>query len=597
MKKSNLVKDIALCFKASRIEAFIVVLIMLISGIAPTVLILLETEFVDTALSIMKSQARISGIIPVMISITTVIGLQWFLDVINNILNVRILANVREYINSSIIRKKLKLEYSCFENPEVYYLLQRTSDRIEHKITNAFFELLMLMKLILVTGGLITLLYRFIGIFTFVIVAVITPLFLISIKSGRENFNATKEVNSHKKNVTYLNSLLCGKEASLERSLYHYEEELSRRWNAEYEKMMRILIKTQARWFFKMKAGASVIAVMTFFITLFLLKPLAENQITIGMFTALVNAGYRLINKLSWEITEVLDRLIKNCSYMQDLEAFFELKELSEVQTKDGERHGQEGAPLIEFKNVSFRYPGAEKETLTHVSFQIRSGMHCAFIGENGSGKTTITKLLLGLFPEYKGEIFIEGRELRTLTQKEISHWFSVVFQDYAQYEIGVDENMMLAAPELGEKELLANMREVFEKLGIGKMIDSLPDGLNTKLGKLEADSVGISQGQWQKIAIARSLMKHAGIYILDEPGSALDPVSEVKLYEDYYQIMEGKTVISISHRLGCLKKYDKIFLMSAGHIVDSGSHLELLDKSGLYQEMYEKQRRWYSYE
>ena len=185
-------------------------------------------------------------------------------------------------------------------------------------------------------------------------------------------------------------------------------------------------------------------------------------------------------------------------------------------------------------------------------------------------GKTTIIKLMTGLYDQYEGEILVNGRELSTYTAPEVKAMFSGVYQDFAQYSISVADNIKLGSVrQMDTPEADRKMRQIVEKLDLQEEIESLPKQYDTPLGRLTPDSVDLSGGQWQRVAMARALMSPSPIQILDEPTAALDPISESRLYEQFGEISKGRTTIFISHRLGSTSLADEIFVLKNGGVFD----------------------------
>lgn len=200
--------------------------------------------------------------------------------------------------------------------------------------------------------------------------------------------------------------------------------------------------------------------------------------------------------------------------------------------------------------------------------------------------------MITGLYSNYEGEILIDGRSLRDLSQEEVKGLSSVVCQDFAKYYITLYDNIAIANPNKQD-----NRNDVFravELAGLTETVKKLPDGLDTYLGKIQEKGVDVSGGEWQRIAMARNVISPAPLRILDEPTAALDPISESMIYKKFEQISQGMTTIFISHRLGSTKLADIIYVLSDGKIIESGSHSELMTKNGLYSEMFNAQAEWY---
>ena len=276
---------------------------------------------------------------------------------------------------------------------------------------------------------------------------------------------------------------------------------------------------------------------------------------------------------------------------------------------KEREKTSQGEVPrleALEFRHVTFRYPGADADILKDFSMKLENGRHYAVVGENGAGKTTLIKLLTGLYREYEGEILYNGMEMRTFSREEWFRIFSCVFQDFARYYLSVEENICLGMGGMDFEEhedsqrkekRIARMEGAAKQMDIHESISGLKHGYETRLGKLDEDSVDLSGGQWQRVAMARALMNDAPLLLLDEPTAALDPISESKLYEEFGEISKNRTTIFISHRLGSIKLSDHIFLLKDGCVKEQGSHEELMALHGIYANMYETQQSWYNEE
>ena len=245
----------------------------------------------------------------------------------------------------------------------------------------------------------------------------------------------------------------------------------------------------------------------------------------------------------------------------------------------------------IEFRNVSFRYPGSEKYVLKNFSFKFRTGERLAVVGMNGSGKTTFIKLLCRLYDPTEGEILLNGIDIRKYDYREYMTIFSVVFQDFKIFAFSIAQNV---AASLDYDK--AKVESCLVKAGFGERLATLSAGAETYLYKnFDKEGVEISGGEAQKIALARALYKDAPFIILDEPTSALDPVAEFEIYSRFNEIIGKKTAIYISHRLSSCRFCDDIAVFDDGCLVQRGSHEELsADREGKYYELWQAQARYY---
>ncbi len=304
--------------------------------------------------------------------------------------------------------------------------------------------------------------------------------------------------------------------------------------------------------FIKQKSGgvfSSIIAIATI---LTMIPSVLNSNIEYGMFIALMGGIFSLVSSLAWGINNQVEKIAEYKEYIRDLTKFIALDTVGDatVLPKTNMSFKQ-----ISFENVSFTYPGTDKLILDGLSFTIDRGGHYSFVGINGAGKTTITKLLTGLYTNYTGEIKVDGRSVREFTQAELKGLSTVVYQDFAKYSFSLYDNIAVGFVKASEQDI----SDAVELIGLSDTVSKLPNGIHTYLGKIYTDGVDISGGEWQRVAMARSLVSPAPLRILDEPTAALDPLGESRVYSQFEQISKGKTTVLISHRLGSTKLADII--------------------------------------
>jgi ATP-binding cassette subfamily B protein len=257
-------------------------------------------------------------------------------------------------------------------------------------------------------------------------------------------------------------------------------------------------------------------------------------------------------------------------------------KELPEVPTP----------ALIEFKDVSFKYPKTKRDILKNFNLKIGSGEKIALVGENGAGKTTLIKLLLRFYDVTDGEVLINGLNIKNVDLEKWRSTVGALFQDFIKYQFTFKENVFFGNTKESENTKLLD--ESIEKSGAKGFLEDLPKKYDQVVGKMFKGGIDLSGGQWQKLALARAFYRNAPILILDEPTSAIDAKAEYEIFQKVQSLQKDKTVIIISHRFSTVRNADRILVLEGGRIVEEGNHNQLMDKKGLYEELFTLQAQGY---
>jgi ATP-binding cassette subfamily B protein len=315
-----------------------------------------------------------------------------------------------------------------------------------------------------------------------------------------------------------------------------------------------------------------------------------QGVITIGSLTFLAGA----IQQASLNIQQVfstLSGIADQALFLTDLLAFFEMRPTirSKPAALPVPRPIRQG---IEFRGVSFRYPGTERLVLRKLDLTLDVGERLALIGENGQGKTTVVKLITRLYDPTEGEILLDGIDLRDYSLEDLYHQIGVVFQDFMRYELTARENLAVGSiTELQNTDLLM---DAAHKSQADQVIARLPLGYEQMLGRRFEGGVDLSGGEWQRLALARAYLRDAQLLILDEPTAALDARSEFEVFRRFAELTTGKTALFISHRFSTVRMADRIVVLEDGAIAEEGSHQELVRFGGRYAEMFAMQAASY---
>lgn len=309
----------------------------------------------------------------------------------------------------------------------------------------------------------------------------------------------------------------------------------------------------------------------------------------IGNFVLYRGTVKRFIHAVS-ELVSELTRLRENNQYLEQVYQFLDLPDDMYHGTLAVEKRDDIDYE-VEFRDVSFRYPGTDVWVLKHVDMKFKIGDKLAIVGENGSGKTTFIKLLCRLYDPTEGEILLNGINITRYRYDEYMSLFSVVFQDYQLFQFSLAANVSGALDYDGEK-----VRKCLIQAGFGDKLAQLEKGIDTVLGRdYENDGVDLSGGEEQKVALARALYKDAPFMVLDEPTAALDPLAEAAVYENFQRIVVDKTAVFISHRLSSCRFCDDVAVFHKGRLMQHGRHDDLVAQEGKYQELWSAQAQYYA--
>lgn len=312
------------------------------------------------------------------------------------------------------------------------------------------------------------------------------------------------------------------------------------------------------------------------------------SRITLGSLTMYVSSAITFSSTII-QFGENLIGLWQNSQFLVPYQEFMALKEET---IEDGGVPMDDIVETLEFRNVSFTYPKAEKPVLKNVSFAVKKGEKISIVGLNGAGKSTLVKLICRMYKADSGEILVNGRDIYDYDYLSYMNVISAVFQDYQLFNFTIEEN--ISCRESGADENRVNY--LIDEVGMREKIDTLPEGIHSRFGKeYDEDGVELSGGQGQKIAIARALYKKASMVILDEPASALDPIAEAEIYEKFNSLVEDKTAIYISHRMSSSVFCDRILIIDGGTVSDFDTHENLMKKTdSLYYKLFTSQAENY---
>ena len=495
---------------------------------------------------------------------------------------------VLKNVNNKIFKKATELDVSCYENPEFYDKYQRAT----LVLSSSYYDLIC-WDVAAVVGGIIAL------ICVITTVTVINPMYLlfllpvtlvfaIELLKSKAVYKRDLQMTKNNRIKAYIQRTMFLKEFSKDMRTSNIFAVLTKRFKAAIDANVLILKSYGVKLFIY----SMVSSLFSDFIPIIGTYAFAGYQfiftqaLSISGFSVVL-ASINSVRDSTLSIAEGFDEMTQMALFFQNLRDFFDY----EPKITDGGKDAEE-FQSIEFKNVSFTYPDTTKEILKNVSFKITKGETIAIVGVNGAGKSTLVKLLLRFYDANEGEILYNGINVKEYNVQSLRNAFATVFQDYKNFAVSVNENIMCHECSDEEKQIA---EKALRQSGVWDKIASLPKGADTVLTReFEIDGAGLSGGENQKVSAARLFAREFEIAILDEPSSALDPIAEYKMYENLIDVTRDKTVIYISHRLSSAVLSDRIYVLGNGTILESGSHAELMAQEGEYSKMFTLQASSY---
>ena len=495
------------------------------------------------------------------------------------------------YINERIIRKALDLDLSYFEDADFYDKLQnarREADWRALRIVTGSFGLL---QSTITLISFAVLLVRFSPWLTIILVAATLPTFLAQEKFARLSFRMLSWRAPERRKMSYYEHLLTVDSYVKEVKLFGVGDPLLKRYSDLFWEFFREDTQLGVK-----RSTASVLlgllgSLSYYFAYGWIILRTIGQSITLGDMTMYLGV-FRQSQGTFTALISGIGELYENSLFMSNLFAFLDLQPqmAPNPNARPFPTRIRQG---VEFRNVSFQYEGRAEYALKNVNLSIRPGEKIALVGANGAGKTTMIKLLTRLYDPTEGQILIDGVDLREYDINEWRQKIGVIFQDFVRYHLTANENIGLGQVEAMDDT--ARIEKAAEKGGAAALLEGLPDGYNTTLGKWFKDGHELSGGEWQKVALSRAFMRDAELLVLDEPTAALDAEQEYQIFQRFRALTTDKMAVLISHRFSTVRMADRIAVIADGTITELGSHEELMAiEGGTYAHLFNIQAQGY---
>jgi ATP-binding cassette subfamily B protein len=581
----NTPQAFSLVWAASRTSAILGIFLTLIAAVLPAAQAwvgkLIIDAIVNAAKQAMTPMEGIQFVLPYLLFEFGLVLVSSVTSQVRSLSDGILYAQLSNHINSRIIEKAINLDLQFFENPLFYDTLQnarRQADSSALAIVNAILQIL---QQAITLISLVILLVRFSPWIAVIVIVAAIPSFLSQSQYAERAFRTVTHRAPENRLLNYLESLLTGSDTVKEIKLFGLGKPLLKRYQTLFNKFYLEDMAIAKRRTFAGLGWGLLSNVAYYGSYVWIIQQAVVSLITLGdmtMFLGLFRQSQSSIRSL----LDSFNRLYESNLYLDNLMTYLEL----EPQLVAPENGIIAPAPIIqgiEFRNVSFCYPGSDVFVLRNINLTI---------GLNGAGKTTLIKLLTRLYDPTEGQILLDGVDLREYDLPSLHQRFGVIFQDYVRYQFTVRENIGFG--QVDALEDLERIKEAADRGGATQVIESLPKGYDTMLGRRWEKGAELSGGQWQKIALARAFMRDAEVLVLDEPTSALDAEAEYEVFQRFGELIGDRIAVLISHRFSTVRMADRIVVLSDGKIIELGSHQELIALDGAYARLFNLQAEGY---
>lgn len=505
----------------------------------------------------------------------------------SNLYNFLIL-KYKEYLylelNKKFLDNSLKFNLKDFENPEVYNIIQRAEQEIGIRPYNIIISLLSIISqsVNLISAFLILTKWHLTLIIGFILLASFASKYFISI--SKNEYDILMNRTNYERKSWYISHLLIKDEYIKEVRLFGLSKYLIQQFIELRSRFFKENVDVLKRQYIFSEIYQLMNYVISFFIIFLAIYESTQGILLVGTAMTYINTSSKIENAIQNIVSNIFG-IYKDSLYIDNIKKYFNYESNKFCGNKT-----LKNITTIEFVNVSFKYPNREVYAIRNTSFKIKKGEILAIVGENGSGKTTIIKLLNGLYDEYEGNILINGIEIREIDKKSLRNCLATLFQDYNKYQFTIKENIGFGS--IDNLDDIEKIKYSAKKGGADQFINCLPNNYTQQVGYWFEGGTQLSGGQWQKLGLSRLFMKNADCLILDEPTASLDPFSELEIFKQLYQNSNEKINIIITHRFINTVFANKIIVLKNGEIIEKGKHDELLKQDGFYKDMFDIQSR-----
>lgn len=583
-----------LVWQASPKAAIAGIVLTVITGLLPAAQAWAGKLIIDTIIDAISSQidpvAGIKLVLPYLALEFALVLIRSLSTQLKSLFDRILQSQLTNLVNSMIIEKAIVLDLQFFEDSEFYDMLQNARRQADVGTLRIINSTLQMVQQIITLISLIFVLIQFNPWLVLIIFLTAIPTFLSQSQYAALSFRAVSHRAPESRLLNYLEMILTGNDTVKEIKLFGLGAPLLERFKILFNKFFE-----EDKSIAKKKTFAGIgwgfLSNIAYYASYgWIVFRTIAGMITLGDMTMYL-ANFRQAQTSLSSLLDSLNSLYESNLFLDNLLNYLAIqpKLISPVNGKIAPAPIKQG---IEFQHVSFKYPGADSYVLQDINLFIHPSERIALVGLNGAGKTTLIKLLTRLYDPTEGQILMDGVDLREFDLTSLNQRFGVIFQDFVRYQFSVKENI-----GFGQIDKLDNMERIQDSAnrgGAAPIIEKMPLGYDTVLGRRWESGIELSGGEWQKIALSRAFMRDAEVLVLDEPTSALDAQAEFEVFKRFGELMEDRIAVLISHRFSTVRMVDRILVLSAGKVIESGSHEELMNLKGVYAGLFNLQAEGY---
>ena len=594
---SRLMYVINLVWEAKKSLLIMMVFIAAFNGVSPVLAAYISANLLNRIAEVLSfesptMQAVVAALLPAML---LQFGYMFFVSLVNNISNMitRLSGEVvTNKVKCKIMDKAKEIDVASFDMPSFYEKFENANREAGMRPIQVVRSTFSIVSTLISTVSFIVILAAISWFAPLIVILLSLPSAIITFWYRKKNFRYMRHHSKERRQMSYYSDMLVNKDMVKELRLFGLSDTFIVNYNKVFKRYfsgIKDLIVHENIWSVIIALVSTTVNCGLFMFIAYTVTTgsgqIGDYSLYTGALTSIASCVATLVSTTSsiYEGTLFIDNMIV---FMN------EKKKIAPTVSpaRAVERHI---GHTIEFQNVSFRYPGTQRDVLKNVSFQVDAGDTVVLVGLNGAGKTTLLKLLTRLYDPTDGRILLDGYDIREYNTDELYAMFGAIFQDFGKYAFTVNEN--IAFGEITKPIDHSAVREAAHASSSEEFIARLPNGYETPLMRVfEPDGIEPSIGQWQKLAIARAFYSDSDVLILDEPTASLDAIAEHEIFNQFDLLRKDKTTFFVSHRLSSATIATKILVLERGTLVEEGTHKELMQKQGIYHELFTTQANRY---